>query len=325
MLFVMTSVLRHQPPEHPRFPKDFPEFERWFDTEAACERYLFEQRWPEGFVCPACGHGQAWKNRRGWLECAGCHRQTSLTAGTLFHRSRLPLRTWFLAMWFICTSKTGVSAAGLKRLLGLNSMQTAFSWLRRLRQAMVRPDREPLEGWVQVDDAWLAGSEAGKGSSWRSALIAVAVESDASGDEFGRIRLRDITTEPAAGLVRFIRDEVKPGTQLEVDGWEGYETLAEEGYRCEIVAAGDDPSTPLPRVRRVVGLIRRWLLGTHQGRLSRAFLQGYLDEFAFRYNRRKSPSVGMLFQRLIWHGARMQGQAYRPKSRDNMNRMEKLS
>lgn len=215
-------------------------------------------------------------------------------------------------MWFICTSKTGVSAAGLKRLLGLKSMQTAFSWLQRLRQAMVRPDRDPLEGWVQVDDAWLAGHDSTRGESWRSALVAVAVESDATGDEFGRIRLRDITLNPASGLIEFVQSEVKPGTVLEVDAWEGYGALDELGYRCDVVAPGDDPAAPLPRVRRVVGLVRRWLLGTHQGRLSQAYLQGYLDEFAFRYNRRKSPSVGMLFHRLIWHGARIQGAAYQP-------------
>lgn len=306
--------VRH-PPVQPLFPQDFPEFERWFATEEACERYLLAQRWPDGFECPDCGGSRAWKNSRGWLECAACHHQTSVTAGTLFHRSRIPLRMWFLAMWFICTSKTGVSAAGLKRLLGLKSMQTAFSWLQRLRQAMVRPDREPLEGRVQVDDAWLAGSEVGRGSSWRSARIAVAIESDAAGDEFGRIRLRDISTDPVAGLLQFIRDDVKPDTQLELDGWEGYEALSETGYRYVVVAAGDDPATPLPRVRRIVGLIRRWLLGTHQGRLSRTYLQGYLDEFAFRYNRRKSPGVGMLFQRLIWHGARIQGRPYRPVDR----------
>ncbi len=301
-----------QPPANPIFPRDFPEFEQWFATEEACERYLESQRWPDGFECPICGHTAAWRNRRGWLECAACHHQTSLTSGTLFHRSRFPLRTWFLAMWFICTSKTGVSAAGLKRLLGLKSMQTAYAWLRRLRQAMVRPDRDSLEGWVQVDDAWLSGTPARTGASWRTARVAVAVESDATGDEFGRIRLRDITRNPADGLTQFIHTEIKPGTVLEVDGWEGYETLAEAGYRCEVITPGDDPAQPLPRIRRVVGLIRRWLLGTHQGRLSQAYLQGYLDEFAFRYNRRKSPSVGMLFQRLIWHGSRVKADAYLP-------------
>jgi len=169
---------------------------------------------------------------------------------------------------------------------------------------MVRPERDPLAGRVQIDDAWLGGHDPTMGESWKSAIVAVAVESDESGDDMGRVRLLDITNAAGHELLDFIRREVSPNAHVEVDSWQGYDVLRREGYRCEVISPADDPASPLPRVRRVVGLVRRWLLGTHQGRLSRRYLQAYLDEFVFRYNRRKSPHVGLLFQRLVWQGAR---------------------
>jgi transposase-like protein/Zn ribbon nucleic-acid-binding protein len=295
----------------PDFPKDLPEFERRFTDEAACMEYLRAQRWPRGFRCPACGHDRGWTNHRRAVECQACGHQTSLTAGTVLHGTRQPLRLWFRAMWWVCTQKTGLSAAGLKRILGLKSMQTAWTWLQKLRQAMVRLEREPLQGRVEVDEAWLAGEKPSKGEGWRSALVAVAVEMDPGDGEMGRIRLLDITRSPDRLMLGFIRQEVFPQATIETDAWPGYEILAGDGYRRVRLAETDDPAHPLPQVRRIVTLVRRWLLGTHQGRVERRHLQGYLDEFVFRFNRRKSPHVGLLFQRLVSQGTQVQGRPYR--------------
>jgi len=306
----VTGMGRHVVIDLPDFPRDLPEFERRFADEAACAAYLREQRWPDGFRCPSCGHGQGWTNARQAVECAACGRQTSLTAGTVLHGTRHPLRMWFLAMWWLCTQKTGLSAAGLKRILGLGSMQTAWTWLQKLRQGMVRLEREPLVGRVEVDDAWLAGQQPGVGEGWRSARLAVAVEMDPAGGEIGRIRLFDISDAPERKMLAFVRREVHPQATVETDAWEGFASLAHDGYRRLTMADTDDPAHPLPQVRRVVTLVRRWLLGTHQGRVGRRHLQGYLDEFVFRFNRRKSPHVGLLFQRLLSQGSQVQGRPY---------------
>ncbi len=295
----------------PDFPRDLPEFERRFGDEAACAAYLRAQRWPEGFRCPACGHGRGWTNQRQAVECGSCGRQVSLTAGTVMHGTRQPLRLWFRAMWWVCTQKTGLSAAGLKRILGLGSMQTAWTWLQKLRQAMVRLEREPLQGRVEVDDAWLAGDRPGKGEGWRTARVAVAVEVDPGDGEMGRIRLLDITRAPDRLMLGFVRQEIFPRALIQTDAWPGFDLLAPDGYRRVRLTDTDDPAHPLPLVRRIVTLVRRWLLGTHQGRVARRHLQGYLDEFVFRFNRRKSPQVGLLFQRLVSQGTMVQGRPYR--------------
>ncbi|MFZ2958180.1 MAG: IS1595 family transposase [Candidatus Ozemobacteraceae bacterium] len=295
----------------PDFPKDLPEFERRFATEEACAEYLKEQRWPDGFLCPACRHPHGWTNQRGAIECKACGHQTSLTADTILHGTRHPLRLWFQAMWWVCTQKTGMSAAGLKRILGFSSMQTAWTWLLKLRQAMVRLEREPLTGRVEVDDAWLGGEPPTSEKGWRGARLAVGVELDLEDGSLGRIRLQDITPAPERLMIAFVRQEVLPGSILETDAWPGFTTLDRDGYSHRVISETDDPARSLPQVRRMVTLVRRWLLGTHQGRVERHHLQSYLDEFVFRFNRRKSPHVGLLFQRLLSQGARVKARPYK--------------
>lgn len=290
-----------------RFPEDLPAFDQQFATEDACLEYLVAQRWPQGFHCPRCTFDRGWTNLRHHIECASCHYQTSLTAGTILHGTRKPLRLWFRAMWWICTQKTGISAAGLKRILGLRSMQTAWVWLQKLRQGMVRVEREPLEGQIQFDDADLG--EGGPG--WKGARLAVAVELDDRDGEFGRIRLLDITDRSSDALIGFIRSEASREARIMVDAWPGHQILAKSGFQITVIQDTNSSSHPLPWVRRVISLVRRWLLGTHQGRVSRRHLQGYLDEFVFRYNRRKSPHVGQLFQRLVSQGACVPAHSYR--------------
>ncbi len=182
------------------YPRTLAELEARFATEAACREYLVQLRWPDGFVCPRCQGRSVWTTNRHLLVCAGCQYQASPTAGTIFQDSRKPLTMWFRAIWWVTTQKNGASALGLQRILGLGSYVTAWTWLHKLRRAMVRPGRERLRGWVEVDEAYVGGLEEGaQGRKTETkALVVVACEQDGPG--IGRIRLRRIDTASAVTL-----------------------------------------------------------------------------------------------------------------------------
>ncbi len=284
------------------YPQDLLELEARFSTEEACRAYLFQLRWPDGFECPRCASGKAWPASPLLWECAKCHRQSSVTAGTIFQDSRLPLTLWFRAVWWVTSQKNGVSAMGLQRVLGLKSYKTAWTMLHKLRHAMVRPGRDRLQGHVEVDEAFVGGEEEGVHGrqTETKAMIAVAVEED--GDGIGRIRMRRIPDASAESLMPFIEDSVEPGSLVHTDGWLGYQPLKGRGYRHKITFLKGNNKTPselMPRVHLAVALLKRWLLGTHQGGVSVEHLDAYLDEFTFRFNRRKSRSRGKLFYRLL--------------------------
>src|SRR5208337_3306256 len=283
------------------YPRTLAELEARFSSEEACREYLFRLRWPEGFRCWRCGEGKTWPLRSGRFQCAGCGHQVSVTAGTIFQGTRTPLTVWFRAMWWMTSQKNGISALGLQRVLGLGSYQTAWVCLHKLRRAMVRPGRERLAGIVEMDETYLGGLEEGaRGRQTESkALIAVAAEEDGKG--IGRIRMRRIADASAHSLIAFVQESVEPGSVIHTDGWLGYEPLQGSGYIHRLTflrGQQKSPSELLPRVHRVVSLLKRWLLGTHQGAVSIEHLDGYLDEFTFRFNRRKSHSRGKLFYRL---------------------------
>lgn len=284
------------------YPQDLLELEARFSTEEACRAYLFQLRWPDGFECPRCASRKAWPASPLLWECAKCHRQSSVTAGTIFQDSRLPLTLWFRAVWWVTSQKNGVSAMGLQRVLGLKSYKTAWTMLHKLRHAMVRPGRDRLRGHVEVDEAFVGGEEEGVHGrqTETKAMIAVAVEED--GDGIGRIRMRRIPDASAESLMPFIEDSVEPGSLVHTDGWLGYQPLMCRGYRHKITFLKGNSKTPselMPRVHLAVALLKRWLLGTHQGGVSVEHLDAYLDEFTFRFNRRKSRSRGKLFYRLL--------------------------
>lgn len=285
------------------YPRTFQEFDAWFGSEAACHQYLCRLRWPQGFVCPRCRSVVTpWVTGRGLLQCPCCQRQSSVTAGTLFEGTRKPLRTWFLTMWLITSQKFGASALGLQRVLGLGSYQTAWSWLHKLRRAMVRPGRGALCGEVEVDETFVGGVEAGGGRRrlGNKAMVAIAVE--VRGRALGRIRLRRIPDASADSLLSFIKESIAPGSTVITDGWEPYKALSRKGYvhvRKVIRSSGQRADQLLPGVHQVASLMKRWLLGTHQGAVSREHLEYYLDEFTFRFNRRRSGARGMLFYRLL--------------------------
>jgi transposase-like protein len=279
------------------FPRTLLELEERFSSEAACRQYLFALRWPGGFRCPACDGNKTWTMRGNLWLCADCRHQASVTAGTIFQDSHLPLTTWFRAMWFVTSQKNGVSALGLQRVLGLGSYKTAWALLHKLRRAMVRPGRDRLHGLVEVDEAYWGGKEAGVAGrlTHDKALIIVAAEADGLG--IGRIRLRRIADCQRPTLHGFIATSVEPGSTVRTDGLHAYRELTGYVHDRQVQRKAGDEHL-LPRVHRVVSLLKRWLLGTHQGAVGHEHLDDYLNEFTFRFNRRKSASRGKLFYRL---------------------------
>ena len=274
----------------------------WFRTEGGCRDYVRRLRWPDGFVCRRCGAvEEPWVTARGVLMCTACNAETSLTAGTVFQDTRKPLRMWFLAMWFITSQKNGVSALGLQRVLGLGSYETAWTWLHKLRRAMVRPERERLTGEIEIDETYVGGPEEGKRGRETEKKAIVVVATEKRGHAIGRIRLRPIKDVSAKSLRQFIRETIEPGATIHTDGWRGYAGLADAGYphRVTVISAGPEQAHEvMPRVHKVAALLKRWLLGTLQGGIQYQHLDYYLDEFTFRFNRRRSQVRGLLFHRL---------------------------
>jgi transposase-like protein len=287
--------------EVPQLLSTMLDFEHQFKTEADCLDFLRKLKWPDGFRCPKCSHTEAWETSSDRLICCQCQHKSSLTAGTIFHQTRKPLMLWFRAMWYITQQKNGVSALGLQRTLGLGSYHTAWTWMHKLRSAMVRPDRDRLSGTVEVDEAYYGGIKKGKrgrGAEGK-ALILIAVEDKAG--KPGRIRLAHIEDASGPNLLRAIKEAVEPKSCIRTDGWKGYNALGKADYEHEIVdresaLVGENL---LPMDHLVASLLKRWILGTHQGAIAASHLGYYLDEFTFRFNRRTSKSRGLLFQRLV--------------------------
>jgi len=279
------------------YPRTLLELEKRFSADEACRAYLAALRWPEGWRCPRCGGDQSWIVRRYLWRCQQCRYEVSITAGTIFQNSHLPLTIWFRAMWHVTSQKNGVSALGL-RVLGLGSYKTAWAMLHKLRRAMVRPGRDRLSGVVEVDETYWGGEEEGVIGrlTHNKALIAVAAQENGRG--LGRIRLRRIPDLTKATLHGFIGQCIEPGSTVRTDGLNAYQGL--KGYVHDQQMQCDQPKGEhlMPRVHRAVSLLKRWLMGTHQGAVGHDHLDYYLDEFTFRFNRRTSASRGKLFYRL---------------------------
>lgn len=303
-----------------QYPKTLMEFESQFESEEDCIDYLVQMRWPNGFVCSACQGRKAWRTDRKLFHCAACGHQVSLTAGTIFQGTRKPLQMWFRAMWWVTSQKNGASAKGLQQSLGLGSYQTAWAWLHKLRRAMVRPGRDQLSGLIEVDETYVGGPEKrpGRGADTKT-LVVIAVEK--RGRALGRTRMA-VVHEPTRDVCGFIESCVAPGSTVRTDGWQSYRTLKNRGYTHERILqqrSTEDPSELLPGVHRLASLLKRWLLGTHQGAVSRAHLPYYLDEFTFRFNRRKSKSRGKLFFRLVEQALAVDPAPYKTLIKPNHN------
>jgi len=230
-----------------------------------------------------------------------------VTAGTIFDKTRTPLTVWFTACWMFATEKDGVSALSLRRALEIGSLQTAWAMLHRLRSVLVRPGRDRLSGTVEVDETFIGGEEPGLSGGrarGKKTLTGIAVEiHEPKG--IGRCRMAILRDASGASLVPFVADHVEPGARVITDAWAGYVGLKERGYLHEprsqraARAHGDDPGELLPAGHKVASLAKRWLLSTHQGSFDQAHLPSYLNEFVFRFNRRRSRSRGMVFYRVL--------------------------
>ena len=292
------------------YPRTWTEFLDWFPSEGHCLAYLEKLRWGDEFICPRCGCvGQAYRASRTRLMCPSCQHQSTVTAGTIFDKTRTPLRVWLAAAWYLTNQKQGVSALGLQRVLGLGSYQTAWTMLHRFRHAMVRPGRDRLQGLVEVDETYLAltdrdgaQNKQGKRKSHTTKVqVVIAVEiHEPKG--FGRIRLKRIANDSATCVIPFVQDVIEPGATVRTDGSAAYRSLKELGYKHDkkVMLGSSEPAhVSMAGVHRVAALIQRWILGTHHGSVQPAHLDAYLDEFVFRFNRRTSHSRGLLFYRLL--------------------------
>src|SRR5436853_6442566 len=297
-------------------PEDMPSCLARFGTDEQCREYLFKARWPEGFRCAACGHDDAYTLKTEIVyECVACRKQHSLLGGTIFEQPKTGLAKWFLAIYLVTSSKGGIAATELKRQLGLGSYQTAWSWLHKLRKAMVRPDREPLAGRVEADETYVGGPRPGKrgrGAAGKT-LVAGAVEAgETQGCRLGRLRLAVGPDASAASLEGFLGAAVAKPAAVATDGWSGYAGLAAEGYAHEPVDPGArDAALPLRGIHLAFGLAKRWLLGTHHGAVSTKHLPAYLDEYVFRFNRRTARSISHGFARLVEQAVRTRPATYR--------------
>lgn len=289
----------------PDFPRTIVEFQERFPDEAACLEYLAESRWPEGYRCPICGGSRAWVlERRHLWECAECHHQASVTAGTVMHGTRTPLRLWFWAAYLVATHTPGISAKQLQRQLGLSRYETAWLILQKLRRAMVAPEREPLRGDVEVDEGFVGGvnpdRNAGRDPVGKR-LVAVAVEVRGAGS--GRLRLATLPDASKRSLGPWVAENVESGAIVHTDGWRGYTGLRDLGFDHRPVSQrwrSEERRLILPRAHRALANLKTWLQGTHRS-ASEKHLQVYLDEFVFRHNRRQTPMAA--FQTLLGLGA----------------------
>lgn len=284
------------------FPRSLPEFQRQFPDEDACLAYIVALRWPAGFACPACGEGAHYRYpERKAIVCRRCRKHVRFTAGTMMHRSKLPISTWFYAAFLVSTLTPGISAVQLQRQLGLSRYETAFQLLHKIRTAMVAPGREPLKGTVEVDETLIGGVHQGgkRGrSTERKTMVVGAVEVRVGEKRpvvAGRVRFRAIPSGSRAVLDTFLRDHVAAEATVMTDGHPGYANLATLGYDHRPENAAE-----LPLIHREFANLKTWLRGTHHDRVERKHLQAYLDEFAFRHNRRFWPFGA--FQRVLTIG-----------------------
>ena len=287
------------------YPMTFDEFIKRFLTEEQCREYLYQLRWPDGFVCPKCNEPtKAWPIGDMLYKCSICRHETSVIAGTIFQDTRKPLRAWFTAIWWITTQKNGASAMGLQQVLGLGSYKTAWTWLHKIRTAMINPNRTKLTGIIEVDECYIGGEEhggkRGRGTENKS-IVVIGVELLEGKNRMGRVRMKVVPDVSGDSLVGFIKETVELGSTVITDGWSGFASVSASGYAHVVPKKFEvaDEKNLLPHVHMIVSLLKRWLLGTHQGAVQEMHLQAYLDEYVFRFNRRKAAKRGLLFYRLL--------------------------
>ncbi len=284
------------------YPRTFQELLEWFPDNAACLAYLERLRWPEGFTCPACGQPGGWRTAKARWMCRACGRQSSVTAGTIFHQIRTPLSTWFAAIWFITSQKNGMSAQSLQRVLGFGSYETAWAWLQKLRRAMVRPERELLSGVVELDEVFIGNESRGRVGGVKDHTAAMVAVESVPGRKLGRVRIEVAQRARSADILKFADRVIAKGALVKTDGASILRKLTDMGYEHQAFIGVDSPEPAhvnLPGVHMIGSLLKRWLTGTLHYAVTQEHLAYYLDEYTFRFNRRTSTSRGLLFYRLL--------------------------
>ena len=301
-------------------PKDLPSFIKRFGTDEQCRAYLIQARWPDGFRCSGCSHDQAYSHHKRLIEeCAKCGKQHSILAGTIFEQTKTGLAKWFLAIYLVTSSKGGISAKELQRQMGFRCYQTAWTWLHKIRRAMIRPDRKPLDGPVEVDEAFVGAAKSGprgRGAEGKSQIVGAVEAAPGLGSKrkLGRLRMQTIDDASAASLEQFLRAETDQPAKVTTDGWSGYKGLVAKGYSHEAIPVSSswgDASLRLPAIHLVFGLTKRWLLGTHHGAVRAKHLQRYLDEYVFRFNRRTAKAISHGFARVVQYAVKTKPVTYR--------------
>jgi len=300
--------------QRPDFPTSRPDFDRLFPDEPACFKYLLDSRWPrEKFCCPGCGHGSAYiRPQKLQAQCTKCLKVTTATAGTVMHGSSQPLRYWLMAAWMLATDKRGVSATFLARELGLR-IETAWNMLHKLRAAMVDPDRTPLRGKVEADETLIGGERKGGGSgTWKGAQQIVLVAVEVRGKQTpGRIRLKHVPQNTRREIEAFVSADIEKGSHVVTDARNVYAALEALGmtHEVESTARGGYQEDVLPTLHMAVSNLKKTLTGTYKGAVRMEHLQAYLNEFAFRFNRRGN--LHAAFQTLLGIAPRVFGPTYK--------------
>ena len=291
------------------FPSTILEFQRWFPDEEACVEYLYQSRWPEGFVCPKCGSRRGAYRIEAYrrIECAECKHQTSVTAGTVMHATRMPLRLWFNAAYLLTTHTPGFSALQFQRQLGIRTYETAFQMMHKLRSAMVRPDHDRIHGDVEVDETLIGARKPGKRGRGAAGKVIVVgavevLEREERKERVGRLRLQVVPDGSAASLVGFVVSNVEAGSVVRTDGLNSYNKLAQKGYTYRMVE-----TLELEHIHKTFCNLKTWIEGTHHG-VSKKHTQAYVNEFVFRHNRRRTPMAA--FQTVLGLATRTEGPTY---------------
>ena len=282
------------------YPRTLMELDKRFTTNHECLKYLIGIKWPKGFICSNCKRQEYWIASRNRIICSNCKDHTYITANTILHGTHKPLLVWFRAIWHLTNQKYGANALGLQRITGFGSYVTAWTWLHKLRRAMVRPRRDNLNGTIEVDETYIGGEKPGKRgrSAEGKSLVLIAVEDKLK--EFGRIRLKKIDDASEGSIIPALKKMVERGSIIRTDGWNGYNNLNQNGYKHIISKKESNIGDKLlPLTHRIASLLKRWLIGTYQGAVRSKHLDYYLDEYTFRFNRRKSQYRGKLFYKLI--------------------------
>lgn len=284
----------------PKFPETFYDFQRQFATDDACFAYVADLRWPGGFKCVNCGGKTAYaRPERKAVQCTKCRSYASITAGTVMEKSHIPICKWLLAAWMLVSSKGGIAAIELARQIGVSD-ETAHTMLHKLRHAMVDPDRSQLNGVVEVDETYIGAPHSGpRGRGALGKVIVVGAIEAGTGRPIKRLRLRAIEDAKGSTLELFVRDAVALGSTVETDGNPAYNRLSKIGYKHAPISTawGAEQDDVLPALHVAFSNLKSWIRGTLHGSFSAKHLQAYLNEFVFRFNRRKN--LAAAFARIL--------------------------